>query len=61
MEMLGRALLDDEIVHHKDGDKTNNARENLEVRIPEPGTLQGGSPLRLAAAIPPSGRLTCRI
>lgn len=30
-EMLGRALLPGEIVHHKDGDKWNNSSENLEV------------------------------
>jgi hypothetical protein len=28
---LGRALLPNEDVHHKDGDKQNNAIENLEV------------------------------
>ena len=30
-EKLGRRLKDGEIVHHRDGDKTNNAHENLEV------------------------------
>lgn len=30
-EMLGRALTDDEVVWHKDGDETNNAPDNLEV------------------------------
>lgn len=29
--MLGRRLLPGEVVHHRDGDKTNNAPENLEV------------------------------
>lgn len=28
-EMLGRPLLPGEVVHHRDGDSTNNARENL--------------------------------
>lgn len=28
-EMLGRPLLPDEIVHHRDGDSLNNTRENL--------------------------------
>ncbi|WP_219722109.1 HNH endonuclease [Deinococcus planocerae] len=28
-EMLGRPLLSGEIVHHRDGNSTNNARENL--------------------------------
>jgi len=30
-EMLGRKLLQEEIVHHKDGDKWNNSIDNLEV------------------------------
>lgn len=30
-QMLGRPLLASEVVHHRDGDKTNNAPENLEV------------------------------
>jgi hypothetical protein len=30
-EMLGRPLRDDEIVHHKDGNRGNNRPENLEV------------------------------
>lgn len=29
--VIGRALRKDEIVHHKDGDKKNNAPENLVV------------------------------
>jgi transposase-like protein len=29
---LGRPLLESETVHHKDGDKTNNAPENLQLR-----------------------------
>lgn len=28
-ELLGRPLLPGEIVHHRDGDSTNNSRENL--------------------------------
>lgn len=28
-EMLGRCLLPGEVVHHRDGDSTNNAPENL--------------------------------
>jgi hypothetical protein len=28
-EMLGRPLLPGEIVHHRDGDSTNNAREHV--------------------------------
>jgi hypothetical protein len=31
---LGRPLLADEVVHHKDGDKTNNELSNLEVMTP---------------------------
>jgi DNA invertase Pin-like site-specific DNA recombinase len=30
-QYLGRPLLRDEVVHHKDGDKTNNDIENLEL------------------------------
>lgn len=30
-KMIGRRLKDGEVVHHKDGDKTNNAPANLEV------------------------------
>lgn len=30
-KMLGRRLQDGEIVHHRDGNKQNNAHENLEV------------------------------
>ena len=30
-EHLGRELRNDEIVHHKDGNKLNNCLENLEV------------------------------
>lgn len=28
-ELLGRPLLQGEVVHHRDGDSTNNTRENL--------------------------------
>lgn len=28
---LGRLLTDDEVIHHRDGDKTNNALENLQL------------------------------
>jgi len=30
-QMIGRPLLSTEVVHHLDGNKTNNSRENLEV------------------------------
>jgi hypothetical protein len=30
-EHIGRLLLSTEIVHHKDGDKTNDTIENLEI------------------------------
>lgn len=30
-QMLGRALLPGEVVHHRDGDKLNNSSENLDV------------------------------
>lgn len=30
-EMIGRPLADDEVVHHKDGNRLNNSRENLVV------------------------------
>ena len=30
-KMLGRPLTDNEIVHHRDGDKLNNKKENLQV------------------------------
>lgn len=30
-EMIGRFLLPDEVVHHRDGDKQNNAPENLQL------------------------------
>ena len=29
--LIGRTLLDDEVVHHKDGDKLNNHPDNLQV------------------------------
>lgn len=32
-KMLGRGLFKDEQVHHKDGDKTNNSLDNLELWI----------------------------
>lgn len=32
-QVLGRRLLPGENVHHRDGDKTNNAAENLELWV----------------------------
>ena len=43
-EVLGRALRDDEHVHHKDNDKTNNDPTNLEVLSPsEHASLHGAN------------------
>ncbi len=50
-ERLGRLLRSDEVVHHRDGDKRNNAAENLEV-------LNAASHLRLTMSTLCRVRLT---
>jgi hypothetical protein len=60
-EMLGRPLADSETVHHIDGDRLNNARENLQLRHGRHGKgarftcLDCGSHNVAAVTLGPSG------
>jgi hypothetical protein len=50
---LGRVLLRNEFVHHKDGNSRNNELSNLEVMIAKQHNLEHNHTARLRPGIPP--------